>query len=73
MVNANTELIPQTPNRDPEFLIAAVPVCIPIVVDQAAAPSIACNVLCRTPPVTVAANVAEIPIEVAVPARKTSK
>ena len=72
IVNANTELIPQTPNREPIFLIVVVSVCIAIVVVQVAVPSIVCIVLRRTPPVTVVANVVVISIVVAVPARKTS-
>ncbi len=72
IVNANTELIPQTPNREPVFLIVVVSVCIPIVVVQVAVPSIVCIVLRRTPPVTVVANDVEISNAAAAHARKTS-
>ena len=71
--NANTELIPEAPNRQPIPLIAEVSGSIANAVVQVAVPSIACIVLCRTPPVTAAANVVVISIVGAVPARKTSK
>ena len=73
IVNANTELIPEAPNRQAILLIGVVAVCIPIPVVQVAEPSIGCKVLCRTPPVTVVANAVVTPIVEAVPARKTSK
>ena len=73
IVNANTELIPEAPNRQAISLNAEAAVCNPIAAVQAAVPSIVCIVLRRTPPVTVAANVVVISIVVAEPARKTSK
>jgi hypothetical protein len=73
IVNFNTELIPEAPNRQAILLRVADSDCIAIAAVQVAVPSIVCIVLCRTPPVTVVANVEVISIEVAVPARKTSK
>ena len=73
MVNANTELIPEAPNRQPTPLIAVVAASIAIGVGQDAVPSIVCTGLRRTPPVTVVANVVVISIAVSVPARKTRK
>ena len=74
IVNANTELIPEAPNRQAKALTAVVvSACSPTFVEQVAVPSTACIVLRRTPPVTVEAKVGVISIVVAVPARKTSK
>ena len=76
IVNANTELIPEAPNRQANSLsVVVVTVCIAIVAFQGEAPSITieCIALCRTPPVTVLANAVVITIVAAVPARKTSK
>ena len=73
IVNANTELIPEAPNRQPVSLIGAASVCIAIVDGQVAEPSTVRTVLCRTPPATDAANVVVISTVKAVPARKTSK
>ena len=73
IVNANTELIPEAPNRQAISLTVVAPDCNAREVVQAAEPSIACTVLCRTPPVTEAAKVGVISIEVAVNARKTSE
>ena len=65
--------IPEAPNRQANYLIEVVSVCIPIVFVQVAVPCTVSIVLRRTPPVTVVANVVVICKEVAVPARKTSK
>ena len=73
IVNANTELIPEAPNRQAIILIVVVTVSIATAAEQAAGPSTACTVLCRTPPVTVVANAVVTSIAAAVPARKTSK
>ena len=70
---SNTELIPEAPNRQPIFLNAVVSVRNANVGVQGAVPSIPCNVLCRTPPVTIVANEVVINIAVAVPARKRRK
>ena len=72
IVNANTELIPEAPNRQAILLNAVVSVCTPTVVVQVAGPSIRIA-LRRTPPATEVANAAVISNVVAVPARKTSK
>ena len=72
-VNANTELIPEAPNRQAISLIVVASDLTAIVVVQEAGPSIVCIVLRRTPPATVVANVEVISIAAAVPARKTSK
>ena len=72
--NANTELIPQTPNREPVSVsVAEVSVSNPIAAEQVAVPSTACTVLRRTPPETEVANVVVITIAAALPARKPSK
>ena len=73
IVNANTELIPEAPNRQATSLTVVVSARTPIEAVQDAAPRIVCIALRRTPPVTVVANVVVISIVVAVPARKTSK
>ena len=72
IVNANTELIPEAPNRQPIFLIVVASVSTANGEAQVAVPSIVSIALCRTPPVTVVAN-AEVSIVVAGTARKTSK
>ena len=66
IVNANTELIPEAPNRQAVILIVEVSVSNANDVVQGAIPSIECNELCRTPPVTVVANVDVISIVVEV-------
>ena len=66
-------LVPKAPNREPVPLIVDASVCIPNAAAQAAVPSIVGIGLRRTPPDTVAANAAVIPIAEAVPARKTSE
>lgn len=68
-----THLIPETPNRQATSLISVVPFCNPTDVAQVAVPSIARIDLCRTPPVTVAANVVVNAIVDAVTARKRRK
>ena len=74
IVNANTELIPEAPNRQAIYLIGAVvPVRTATVAVQEAAPSLVRIGLCRTPPVTAVANGVVTSIAVAGPARKTSK
>ena len=72
IVNANTELIPEAPNRQAIILRVVDPACITTVVVQVAEPSTACIALCRTPPVTDAANVG-VTTEGAVTARKRRK
>ena len=74
IVNANTELIPEAPNRQATFLIVEISVRSATVAVQVAGPSNVGIELCRTPPVTAVANEVVISIEVvAVTARKTSK
>ena len=73
IINANTELIPEAPNRQATLLTVAGTDRKAIVEAQVAEPSIERIVLCRTPPVTVEANVAVISIVVAVTARKRRK
>ena len=73
IVNANTELIPEAPNRQAIFLIVVASDRTPTAVVQVAVPSTARIVLRRTPPVTAVANVVVTPTAVADPARKTSK
>ena len=52
------------------MLIVVVSVDIAIVVVQVAIPGVCCIVLCRTPPVTVVANIVECSIVVTVAARQ---
>lgn len=74
IVNANTELIHEAPNRQPIFLMVAVFAYTAIGVVQVAVPSkVVCIVLCRTPPVTVGANDVVNPISAARTARKRRK
>ena len=73
IVNANTELIPEAPNRQPKTLIVGVSESIATAVVQVAVPGIACIFIRRTPPVTEAANAVVISIVVAVTARNSSK
>ncbi len=73
IVNANTELIPQTPNREPIPLIVVATASIPREVAQGTVPSIVCTGLRRTPPATEAANEVVISTAVAVTARKRRK
>lgn len=63
--------IPKATNREPEFLTVVEPVYIAIAVNQEAVPGIVRNVLRRTPPAAVLANVAECSIVETVTARKT--
>ena len=63
--------IPKATNREPEYLIVAVPVYIAIVVTQFSVPGNACIELRRTPPATVLANVVECSTAVTATARKT--
>ena len=73
IVNANTELIPEAPNRQAIYLTAVEPARIAIVEFHDATPSTVCIVLRRTPPATVDANEVVIIIVVADPARKRRK
>ena len=56
IVNANTELILEAPNREPTIKIEAASMDIAFVSAQGAEPRVASTELRRTPPVTARAN-----------------